>query len=239
MNNKSRNAVRFWQRLVRYQNALMRGRWLRTALLFAGVLLPLLLFGELAEDVLARQTFSFDRPILLFMKSHATPMLDNIMLFVSQAGSIRTLGPCALALAGYLIVRSHWFRLVYWVLGFGGAVLLNMAAKHVFTRVRPDLWVSIAPETSYSFPSGHAMQSMAFVAALMVIAWDRRGAGMGLVFGVAFVALVGLSRVYLGVHFPSDVLAGWTASLAWCIGLAIILGKRLRTSTVSAPQNFH
>jgi undecaprenyl-diphosphatase len=231
MENKSRRAVRSLQRLT-------HGRWLQMGLLFAGVLLPLFLFGELAEDVLEKETFSFDRPILLFMKSHATPMFDNLMLFFSEVGSIRILGPCALALAGYLIVRSHWARLTYWVLGFGGALLLNMAAKQVFARTRPDLWVSIAPETSYSFPSGHAMQSMAFVATLMVIVWHRRGAGAGLVFGAAFVALVGLSRVYLGVHFPSDVLAGWTASLTWCIGLAIILGKRLRPSTASSSRDF-
>ena len=204
-------------------------------LLFAGVLLPLYLFGELAEDVLEKETFSFDRPILLFMKTHATPMLDNLMVFISEVGSIRVLGPCALALAGYLIYRNHWARLAYWLLGFGGALLLNMAAKHTFARTRPDLWVSIAPETSYSFPSGHAMQSMAFVAALIVIVWHRRGAGAGLVLGAAFVALVGLSRVYLGVHFPSDVLAGWTASLAWCIGLALIIGKRLHPSATPAP----
>ena len=228
MENKSRRAVFSFQRL-------MHGRWLQMGLLFAGVLLPLYLFGELAEDVLEKETFSFDRPILLFMKTHATPMLDNLMVFISEVGSIRVLGPCALALAGYLIYRNHWARLAYWLLGFGGALLLNMAAKHTFARTRPDLWVSIAPETSYSFPSGHAMQSMAFVAALIVIVWHRRGAGAGLVLGAAFVALVGLSRVYLGVHFPSDVLAGWTASLAWCIGLALIIGKRLHPSATPAP----
>lgn len=215
------------RKLLRYLSLVPRRRWLDTAILFVGVLVPLYLFGELAEEVLEREPFAFDRPILLFMQANATPLLDRTMVFFSEVGSIRVLGPCAFLIAAYFIFRQHWARLVYWVLGFGGAILLNMGAKQIFSRTRPDLWISIAPESSYSFPSGHSMQSMAFVAALVMLAWHRPALRPLFVAGAVFVVLVGLSRVYLGVHFPTDVAAGWTAALAWCTGLAFVLRGRM------------
>lgn len=216
------------RKLLRYLSLVPRRRWLDTLILFIGVLAPLFLFGELAEEVLEKEPFAIDRPILLFMQQHATPLLDRAMVFMSEAGSIRVLGPCALLLAVYFIIRQHWARLVYWVLAFGGAILLNMGAKQLFSRTRPDLWISIAPETSYSFPSGHSMQSMAFVTALVILAWHRPALRPWALAGALFVVLVGLSRVYLGVHFPTDVLAGWMASLAWCTGLSFVLRRRLK-----------
>lgn len=223
-----------FRKLLHYLSLVPRRRWVDALLLFIGVLVPLYLFGELAEEVLEREPFEIDRPILLFMQENATPLLDRAMVFFSEVGSIRVLGPCALLIAAYFLIRQQWARLVYWVLGFGGAILLNMGAKQIFSRTRPDLWISIAPETSYSFPSGHSMQSMAFVAALAMLAWHRPALRPLFVAGAVFVALVGLSRVYLGVHFPTDVVAGWTAALAWCIGLAFVLRRRL-----SAERTLH
>lgn len=220
------NAETF-RKLLRYLSLVPRRRWLDTLLLFAGVLGPLYLFGELAEEVLEKEAFAIDQSILLLMKENATPLFDRAMVFMSEIGSVRVLGPCALLIAALFIIRHQWARLVYWVLGFGGAILLNMGAKQLFSRTRPDLWISIAPETSYSFPSGHSMQSMAFVAALAMLVWHRPSMRPWILPGALFVALVGTSRVYLGVHFPSDVLAGWTAALAWCIGLAFVLRRRL------------
>lgn len=216
-----------FRKFLHYLGRVPRRRWLDTLLLFVGVLAPLYLFGELAEEVLEKEAFAIDRPILMFMQENATPLLDRTMVLVSEIGSIRVLGPCAALIAVVFIIRQQWARLVYWVLGFGGAILLNMGAKQIFSRTRPDLWISIAPETSYSFPSGHSMQSMAFVAALAMLAWHRPALRPLVAAGAVFVAMVGLSRVYLGVHFPTDVVAGWTAALAWCVGLAFVLRRRL------------
>ncbi len=222
-----------------YVLPLLRAHRFRLSILFIGVFAPLYLFGELADEVIEREIFAFDRPVLLFMRDHATPFLDSVMLFFSQAGSGLVLGTIDAVIFSVLVFRRHLGKAVFWSLAVGGAALLNVAAKHVFVRTRPDLWLSIAPETTYSFPSGHAMQSMAFVAALLVLGWQYRWIWWVAALGGMFVLLVGLSRVYLGVHYPSDILAGWTASLAWVLGLSVVLHAHLykrRASRNTVPD---
>jgi undecaprenyl-diphosphatase len=126
-----------------------------------------------------------------------------------------------------VLLRRDRSKAAYWALATGGAALLNVCAKHGFQRVRPDLWQPLSPEQSFSFPSGHAMQTMAMFAALMVLRRATPGAWALALAGGAYVAAVGLSRAYLGVHFPSDVLAGWCASITWCVGLAAMMRSNL------------
>jgi len=126
----------------------------------------------------------------------------------------------------------------FWGLAVGGAALLNVAAKYSFGRSRPDYWLSIAPETTFSFPSGHAMQTMALVAALVVLVWPTKARWPVLILGGSFVLLVGLSRVYLGVHYPSDIVAGWAAASAWVVGLSIVLyGYPVKTAPQAEPRS--
>ena len=210
--------------------------WLRTyrwrlAVLFACVFAPLYLFGAIAEDVVEKESFFLDRYLLSFMHAHATALLDRVMLFFSLIGSGLWLVPVDVGILLILAWRRRWGDAFFWGLAVGGAALLNVGAKHTFGRVRPDLWPSIAPETTFSFPSGHAVQTMALVAALLVLAWPTRWRWPTLIVGGCFVLLVGLSRVYLGVHYPSDVLAGWAASLAWVFGLSILLYGRMTKHT--------
>ncbi len=207
------------------------GRWIashrgRLAWLFVCVLAPLYLFGELAERVREPAVIPFDEPILRSMQRLATPWLDQAMLLASQAGSGPWVASFDVLLCAVLAARRRWLQALYWALATGGAALLNLLAKHSYARARPDLWPSLAPETSFSVPSGHAMQSMALAAALVILAWPTRLRWPVLVAGAAFTAVVGVSRVYLGVHFPSDVLAGWCASLAWAVGLALLFRRR-------------
>ena len=196
--------------------------YLKLIILFGGVLVPLYLFGALAEEVVEQEIFSFDKPILLFFHSHANAVLDVTMIFFTRAGSAAALVPLDVLVFLYLLWRRDRMQAVFWPLAVAGAALLNQLAKHVFARIRPDFWISSLPESTFSFPSGHAMQSMAVVAGLVVLTWDGRWRWPVMLIGVCFVLLVGLSRIYLGVHFPSDILAGWTASLAWVIGLSVL-----------------
>ena len=197
----------------------------RTALwtLFLGVLAPCCLFGLLAAQLAGHEAIARDRALLLLARAQAGPALDRAMLLASHLGSAWV--PATLSTALALGLRRRWRDQVFWLLAIGGSYLLNLAAKQFFQRTRPELWLPLAPEPSYSFPSGHAMQSMSLAAAALVLLWPTRWRWAGLAAGLPFVAGVGLSRLYLGVHFPSDVLAGWLAALAWVLGLKLLLRR--------------
>ena len=197
-------------------------RRLSLALLFVIVLLPLAGVGALAEDVWQGEPFFFDRPILEALHARATPTLDAVMLFFSRAGAPLPMVVLFLAVLVALGARRRRGDATFFAVAVVGAMALNFVAKLLFGRARPDLWVSLAPESDYSFPSGHAMGSMATVAALVTLAWPTRWRWPVLAGGGLFVALVGLSRLYLGVHYPSDVLTGWLAALAWVGGVGLI-----------------
>ena len=84
-------------------------------------------------------------------------------------------------------------------------------------RIPVDFWLALAPETTFSFPSGHAMGSMTLATVLVLLAWRTRWRWWVALPMLGFVLMVGLSRVYLGVHYPSDILAGWAAAAAWTV----------------------
>lgn len=191
--------------------------------LFAGVLAPLFVFGSLAEEVWAREGFGWDERVLRAIHAHAAPGFDAAMLFFTRVGApLPMIAFVALALLT-LLARRHRSAACFFALAVGGAAGLNVAAKLLFQRARPSLWPALLPEHDYGFPSGHAMGSLAVVAALAILLWHTRWRWPVLAFGGLFVAAVGLSRVYLGVHYPSDILAGWSASLAWVTGMSLLL----------------
>ena len=214
--------------LAQVRSALHPYGW-RLALLFVGVLIPLYVFGAFAGEVVEQEVFFFDLPVLLSVHGLATPLYDRIMLFFSFLGSRWVMTPLDVSIVLALLVWRRRASAVFWGLAVGGGVLMNLAAKHSFARLRPALWPSLAPETTFSFPSGHAVGSMAFVVALSVLTWHTRWRWPVLICGSVFVFLVGLSRIYLGVHYPSDVIAAWAAALAWVVGLTVLLpGMRQR-----------
>jgi membrane-associated phospholipid phosphatase len=191
-------------------------------LLFLIVLVPLGAVTSLAKEVREGEGLFFDRPILEYLHAHATPTLDTLMLCFSRVGAPIPMACFFVVAFGLLIWRRGRGDATFFAVAVVGAMALNFAAKILFGRARPDLWVSIAPEHDFSFPSGHAMGSMAVVVALVALTWGTRFRWPVVVLGGLFVALVGLSRLYLGVHYPSDVLTGWLASLAWVGGVGLI-----------------
>ncbi len=210
-----------------------RHQW-QLLLLFVCVLIPLYIFGNLADEVIEKEPFFFDEPILRFFYSLSMPFLDQVMIFFSRIGERYGLIPLNIAIFAALLWQRRRSDAIFWLLAVGGAAAINFAAKLAFGRVRPDLWISLAPETSFSFPSGHAMGTMALVAALLVLLWPTRWRWWVLILGGLFVLLVSISRVYLGVHYPSDILAGWMASLAWVFGISSILYRQLSKPTAQS-----
>jgi membrane-associated phospholipid phosphatase len=125
-----------------------------------------------------------------------------------------------------LLLGRRWREASFAGISFAGSALLNLGSKQFFQRDRPTLWESIAPESTYSFPSGHAMGSMTLAAVIVLLAWNTRWRWPAVAFGVLFAGSVSLSRIYLGVHYPSDILAGWCAALVWVVGCFLVMFRR-------------
>lgn len=199
----------------------------RIALLFIAVLLPLWGFGELAEDVGEGRDFAFDRPALEWLHAHHAPVFDQLALLFSRLGYQYGVIPFDIVLVGWLLYRHHKRGALFAATAFIGSALINIAAKHYYGRARPSLWQSLAPETTFSFPSGHAMGSMTLAAVVVLLAWRTSWRWPVVAASALFVLAVGTSRPYLGVHYPSDILAGWGAALAWVVGVyATMFGLR-------------
>ncbi len=187
-------------------------------LLFAGLLLPLWGFAELADEVREADAFPFDAPLLQFAQDMARDGFDRWFLLFSKLGYEYGVVPFDIALVVVLAFRRRFRESIFAAAALGGSALLNLATKQLFARERPSLWESIAPESTYSFPSGHAMGSMTLAVVLVLLAWPTRWRWPTIGVMGFFVVMVGLSRVYLGVHYPSDILAGWAAAIAWAMG---------------------
>jgi membrane-associated phospholipid phosphatase len=213
---------------ARFSVALLRRHGWRLALVFIGLLLPLWGFGELADEIHEGEAIRFDEPLLLFAQQLAGAGLDRAFLFVSDVGCLHGVVPFDVALVLLLALRRHFREATFAAFALGGSGLLNLAVKHLFARERPTLWESIAPEATFSFPSGHAMGSATLASVLILLEWRTRWRWPVRVAMVAFTLAVGLSRIYLGVHYPSDILAGWTAAGAWtaAVFLVVFRGKR-------------
>jgi undecaprenyl-diphosphatase len=193
-------------------------------LLLIGVFLPLKVFGELAEEVWENEGgFPWDVPILLAIHSTAQPQLDVFASTLTKLGVFWGVFPVASVISLNLFIQRQWRQFAYLITTLLGSIIINRTAKVLLHRVRPHLWESPSPEFDYGFPSGHAMSSMTLVAALLILTWGSRWFWLVLIVGSLFVLAIGWTRLYLGVHYPSDILAGWTASIAWAAGVSMLL----------------
>lgn len=171
------------------------------------------LFGGMAVLVIGRGDAPFDAPVLQNLRRHATPALDRLAIFLTVVGNT---GPmiAAGALTTALLLRAGRRQPAgRFAAGLGGSMLLTQVLKRLATRPRPTLWVSLRPEHTFSFPSGHAMDTAALAAALFFVLPSQPPRWAAPLFALG----VGWARLYLGVHFPSDVLAGWGAGAGWVL----------------------
>ncbi|MEH2237918.1 phosphatase PAP2 family protein [Nostoc sp.] len=212
---------------------LLIARWRSLLLLLIGVYLPLQIFEILTVKIWQNQAgFLWDVPILLAVHSTANPQLDVLAVTLAIIGLPWTAIPILGAIALILLLQKRWRSLAYLLTASVGSIIINRTAKELMHRVRPQLWQSIAPESSFAFPSAHAMTSVTLVAILLFLSWDSSWRWLLLMFGSLYVIAIAWCRLYLGVHFPSDILAGWMVTLGWTIGVSLII-KPYRTITKS------
>jgi membrane-associated phospholipid phosphatase len=213
---KPEPAAKTIEKEARFGAAFLRKHGLRLLLLFIGALLPLWGFAGLAEEVHEGEPLFFDEPILRFAHDMASAGFNRVFLLFSVLG-YQGVVPTDILLVAALAAKRRAREGLFAGIALGGSALLNLTTKQLFARVRPSLWESIAPEGTYSFPSGHAMGSMTLAWVCVLLAWRTPWRVPVTAVAVGFTALVGLSRVYLGVHYPSDILAGWTAASVWAV----------------------
>jgi len=208
---------------ARFGAAFLRKYGRRLLLLFIGLLLPLWGFAELADEVRETEAFPFDEPILQFAHGLARDGFDQVFVLLSALGYQYGVIPFDVLLVLGLAIKRRMREGLFAGVALIGSALLNLAAKPSFARARPSLWESIAPEITFSFPSGHAMGSMTLAWVVVLLCWHTRWRWPVMIAAAMFTLLVGLSRVYLGVHYPSDILAGWAAASVWSVGVYLLV----------------
>lgn len=210
--------------------------WAAPAGAVALFLVPLLVFAVLAAHVAGRGTVVFDQPVMMWVHSATTPWLTDVMAAVTQLGGpvLRAVG-AVLAVALWLVGR--WRDAAFVVIAQVGSSQLNVVLKSVFERTRPDFWQHLTVENTPSFPSGHSMASMTIAAVVVVLTWGTRHRWTALAAAVVYVLLIGASRIYLGVHFPSDVLGAWCLAVLWVGAVAVVLWPLARWLRRAAPPD--
>ena len=172
------------------------------------------------------RVLELDRQLLWALNALQRPWLDALLTAATWLGSIIVLVPLALALAWRYRRRGQPVAAFLLPLAVGGAWLLAHAGKLLVARPRPDLYPAlISMPADLSFPSAHAMQITAFALA-WVLATGSRPGWAGVIAAALIILMVALSRLYLQLHFPSDVVIGMIAGAAWVVGLRLFLGAR-------------
>jgi undecaprenyl-diphosphatase len=200
-------------------------------------------FIELADEIEDGESMELDSAILLALRSPADPAmpigpvwLTTAMVDFTSLGSTAVLTLLTLLTTGYLIVARKTVGAWLTPVSVAGAALVMWALKGLFARPRPDVVPHLVEVSSASFPSGHSFVSTAAYLTLAVLiaeTSDRRAGVYVLAVAVVLSLLIGFSRVYLGVHWPTDVLAGWCAGAAWALACWLVtypLTRRDRSS---------
>lgn len=176
-------------------------------------------FAQIAEEVLEAESYAFDTSILLTIRSWHSPLLDIAMLGITFIGDPLVLSIICLILGAWLLQRQQKSEATTLAIAATGAIGLNILLKQLFSRDRPALWDRIVDVGQYSFPSGHAMVSMViygYIGYILATRYRRQQVGI-ISLTTLLITAIGFSRLYLGVHWPTDIIAGYAAGLVWLI----------------------
>lgn len=206
MENKNKNEL-----LIKIKNIILEHkRWIILSIL-------IVIFVLIAEDVLEKERFVFDSVVYNFLVAHRTDFLTALFKVITQFGSAIYL--ITITILCIVFIKNKKYKVTI-PLNLGLIAFTNIFLKNIFVRPRPEEF-RIIEETGFSFPSGHSMASMAFYGYLIYIIF-KNVKNKTLKYSLCFllsilIVLIGLSRIYLGVHYTSDVIAGMSFSMAYLI----------------------
>jgi len=229
--------------MSRQQQTIQRG----SAVAFILTIAALLAFGFIAQEVTKGKTSAFDRQVMLALRSSTDPAvpigpawLPEAARDVTSLGSIIVLVIITLAIVGYLFLAGKsavaWLMLIAVV----GGIALSDLLKFAFARARPDIVAPLARVFTTSFPSGHAtLSAITYLTIGAVLARSQPSSTISLyVMSLAafLTVIIGVSRIYLGVHYPTDVLGGWCIGTAWAMGCWAIMARLQSVGEVEPPS---
>ena len=193
-------------------------------------ILMLAVFAVLAWETLFQDTMNFfDDNIVRLIRYFANPVLDKIMIIMSDMGFGKSFVVIAMVTFLLLAYLKRWLEVYVLAICLGGSSLLGILLKNLFHRTRPEL-LPMVQTTSFSFPSLHALMAVCFygmVAFLIARAvTSRRGRLAVTIFAVVLITAIGISRIYLEAHYPTDVIAGYTIGSAWLVFCTSLLNLK-------------
>lgn len=182
-------------------------------------ILSVICFSVVASLIKGRWIAQFDSRVISVVQGMESPWLTTIMkcfTFIGSTPVVITISICSLFLLFKFL--NHRLELVLFLVLVAGTAILNQLLKLVFQRERPTLH-RLIEETGYSFPSGHSMAAFALYAALSFLLWrhvpSKSGRTIVICISILMILMIGCSRIYLGVHYPSDVVGAYLASGFW------------------------
>jgi undecaprenyl-diphosphatase len=219
--------------------------WLLVGL---GLCVLLFAFVSLAGEVTDGDTQAFDTKILRALRDPADPSkpigpawIEGSLLDLTSIGGPTVLGLVVVFVAGFLVLQTRYRTAVVVLVSAAGGEALNNVMKNFFNRPRPTIVPHLRVVYSTSFPSGHAMESAIVyltLAAILMRASDSRLTKIYILsIAVLMTALVGVSRVYLGVHYPTDVLGGWIVGFLWASICSLAARRFERTTHIQAEKS--
>ena len=203
-------------------------------------IIALALFSWLALEVREGETLRFDSSVRSALHQQASPALTAAMkTFTVIGSSIPMLLLLAAAVSGFWLggLRRQAMMMV---IVMAGSLVIELSLKHVFHRARPEPYFNVPLPSSYSFPSGHALSAACFYGMLALLLgarvrrWPYR-LGIWILCGLMIV-MIGVSRIYLGVHYPSDVAAGYTTACIWLVTLDLAQERFKSSSAAEASR---
>lgn len=200
----------------------------RLLMLFFGIVIPLFIAGEIAEYVFERERFLVEQPLMMAVHRHTADWMLPVAIALHWISIFPVAAAISILIAWYEWRNRMRRQAIFVLLGTALSAALMFAAKIFFNRPRPEFWPRIVEQDGLSFPSGHSTFSAAL--AVTVILISRRSPYRAWIAfaAVSFALLTGISRVVLGVHYPTDVLVGWITGMSTVIGIYHILFKPAR-----------
>jgi undecaprenyl-diphosphatase len=194
----------------------------------AGLVASLLVLGFIANGVRDQEAFALDTWATPFLHNIQSPSFNALMNGLTTMGATLIVLPVLVVLGGGLLVVRRYGAFTFLLVSLGGSMLIDSIMKLIFERPRPKLdYAAVLPD--YSFPSGHAMNGVAFYVAIALIFWSVFGRKVGivsLIFASVLAFGIGVSRIYLGYHYLTDVVGGWLAGITWLLIVGAVFRLR-------------